>query len=948
MLHPRVMFEGSIESCAKYVGIAKKWARQTYDAGILRRTYRLGEATIRIENLIPVNAVGSGISKVWIKAGGEGGYQFIGSLARLYKDYLDPNPGFPGGRYFPRGYSVNVTNNDQLRVKALGSSAEAPPTVGDWVYDPMPENTDQYLVFSPAHQTDGAGIRSHFRDWSKRKEYAVPRSASMWASSHPCHAYGIHSSAFAGYSYYSTDVYYDFPPLVYTNNRGSRAAPPADYFRAAVLQDVVVSGGGKRTFVVMADVSSNFTAFPLAAVGEYYTFDNITGPFNVPADQCITVACPFPTWVTHEPVGKIPKTAGIDTHPLLQLNWKFNPDGTKAACIAAHQDAPFQDVEYVSTLYDHTGAFYAEPKEDYTGMMEVELLIVADAVGDGFSFEVNLLQDIYSKRDLRHPVAVGYAMAPMQSTETPAVPIPTGSLLILEYDHYWSSWKSEITSYTPPRYWLSSRPVRATVAKITMDGTPVRKWLAYYAVHAGNFRLAPVHPTTTSHPFYPLLHEFPELGIAAEETENDSRFVYATHLHDIDLEACAVCIGTSITTIGVKEDQTTYERTWYVGEAAALTVIAFNKMQKREIVGHPLLKTVLVDMLHMAPGSYPHLGDMEPFYAATTVSLVPSSVPSPGFPTIGLSSDFYTMSVQHGTLPATEYLVTFTPTQVYSSDAGLGEGLISPNIGNCGLFPDMGGGVLVWTPPFYPWADGSVYVRPGMRWATFPTPIGLGDAVVTGDYAVTDFPIGAIWHNRVSGITLAPMANLYTRFSVHPNGSWAIFCGPIAAHETLYVAYNYESGGYYPNYANFAQTVLDCIVFESSKGRTETTHIASLNKAFSKTLTPADYYFTFRENIVYGPTGGGIPYFGYIFPNSLIEVQPQSNDFAPSPWFTTSPYTPIALGWMAEHMVPAGIDADDTVYNPYFHAVNSGSYQTYSSFLTFPTPRMEGVFYTAD
>lgn len=92
MIHPRVLFIGDPAAAAPYVGIAKKLARQTFNARIRSKTYKLGDATIRVENTLPAKEtfgegyqqMFGGICKVWIQAGDDG-FGFI-VLPRVHEN----------------------------------------------------------------------------------------------------------------------------------------------------------------------------------------------------------------------------------------------------------------------------------------------------------------------------------------------------------------------------------------------------------------------------------------------------------------------------------------------------------------------------------------------------------------------------------------------------------------------------------------------------------------------------------------------------------------------------------------------------------------------------------------------------------------------------------------------------------------------------------------------
>lgn len=73
MIIPRLLFKGDLQEAVKYVGLAKKLARQAFEAGLMNKVYRVAaDVTITVENAIKAN-----ICKVWIEAGTKSVYGFI-------------------------------------------------------------------------------------------------------------------------------------------------------------------------------------------------------------------------------------------------------------------------------------------------------------------------------------------------------------------------------------------------------------------------------------------------------------------------------------------------------------------------------------------------------------------------------------------------------------------------------------------------------------------------------------------------------------------------------------------------------------------------------------------------------------------------------------------------------------------------------------------------------
>lgn len=61
MANPQIILQGSVKETSKWIGVARKWANQTEKAGIRRKSWDLGGATVQVEHF------GSGMSRVLIK-----------------------------------------------------------------------------------------------------------------------------------------------------------------------------------------------------------------------------------------------------------------------------------------------------------------------------------------------------------------------------------------------------------------------------------------------------------------------------------------------------------------------------------------------------------------------------------------------------------------------------------------------------------------------------------------------------------------------------------------------------------------------------------------------------------------------------------------------------------------------------------------------------------------
>ena len=815
-----------------------------------------------------------------IVSSGDGAlYQFWGAEGHLYKDYLDTSyPDLPT-RYIPRGHGVSVTlKQGNFVAKPLGSNL-LESGVNAWAYSENPLNVDSFMPVTPSHQPDGLGLRYRYRrPGESTTEYALLGSA--WAPSHPCHGFGVQGSG-GKFTTYLTDTWYDYQAVLYRSKTGDRMAPPINFWRSACVR--VVAG---REFVIMVDAAHNFAAFPSDAAGPFFDVGKPGSLPNVPLDACQVVPCPWPGWVnlpdwTVEPFD-------LD---LLQPQWEFHPNGERAACIVGNRSEVWEDSDYTSTFYNPDGSFSYSPREDTPGLVEISFDLEVN--GDDFSFSISLVQSINGATDRRQPVAVAYACIDLPDDSGNAGAVPYGSLIILEYRHYWSRYVlPKVGDWHP-----ITMPPRATVAEITVNGGVVRRWLAYYGCYptiAGS--------SADEHPFYPRLHEFPEVGGAATSV-SWNHFCYTGQICSLDLSTLSVCIGAAIWTSGIVG--------WHQkgAEGVELCVYAYNTESASTAVGHPLLKQVVADMLRMGGAYPPSIDNMEPFYACTTISAVEVAPPDTGRTSSWTLSarrsevNYAHLTIDHNDGSPATYPIYDAAEGLDPDDTGL---QYFYNIRNCGLFPDS---TDVFGPRPFSWIDQYCIVRPGIAWFK-------GTERQPGEMTYTGYPFGAIHHESVHNLTMSSLSPIYTRFSVEPKAkSWAVFCGPVAAHPGMMT----DTAG-----TDYEQSLIDIIVIKDKKSvEHRTGHRAMLNAAFGLNIAEDDYYFVVRE----GDYG--------------LEMQPQSDDPTPHPWYGVQLVTPLGVCWGVEAMIDGRLVRDSVFSSALFDS----RYGTYSGALTFPSPKMEGVFW---
>lgn len=88
MISPRLLFQGDPTECIRWVGLAKKLARRTYDAGVISKVWKVAEGvTFRVENNLSAK-----ICKVWIEAGAlVTGFQFYLKNPESVKGFSYPD-----------------------------------------------------------------------------------------------------------------------------------------------------------------------------------------------------------------------------------------------------------------------------------------------------------------------------------------------------------------------------------------------------------------------------------------------------------------------------------------------------------------------------------------------------------------------------------------------------------------------------------------------------------------------------------------------------------------------------------------------------------------------------------------------------------------------------------------------------------------------------------------
>lgn len=836
------------------------------------------------------------IATITLRGGPSGAYQFIGSLSHLYKTYEDDN--LPAGyRYLPLIYAVHAElKGGSWKATPLISSGEDVPTnpapAKSWIYDADPRNTDDHLILSPAHQWDGQGMHQWYGPTDDVPKRNIPWLMTQWQQSHPLSALGWFTGGSSA-RWYTQDMGFDFGPTYFADDglTGVNKSPDSDWYGRACIHRT----GDGRTFVIMADINSVFYCYPTTGYDQTIISGGGEWPgekANVPTALTQSQACPWPAWVTAENLG----VAAIDEpvsdaahRARLRPLWVFNQAGTRAACIAAHREAVWSDAYFDSSLYTAAGAYSRDCQEDYPGLVEVEFSVAVTGSGDGdFTFSVALNQAVYSKTDQRCPVAVGYALRDMGDT-------PLDALLMLEYQHYTDLPAMCVVADDPddagpPTLYQPRRPNRATVAVIQrQEGAAwaeVRRWLAYYACYP-----IETHATPEPRAFSPVITDLDGVPTSGDYYAN--HFVYIAQTVSLDLSSLSACIGASVWTVGTVPR---ISGDTYGAEASTLVTLAFGVEQDRRSIGNEDLKFVASAMFDLTY-PYPDLSGMTQFHLNATADYAHYTT---GF-AAGTEHEYATLDVTDGAGNTWSNVI---------QDASEDMAAYTAMTTNTTLFPSA---TEIWCPSIFAYWDGWPMVRPGVRWRT-------AGGWQTGALSFTGYPYAAIHHGAVCFLTMAALNNAQQAIKAHRNGSWSIFAGPFAAQTALMTV-----SSDVPN--SYEQTLIDRVVLrDRSESRDQvTTHIALLNQAFSKELTPEDYHFTLRK------VGTG----------TVPEFQPASDDPTAHSWWDLSTLAPLGVGWSNQYLNgsrPFNLFCFEAAF------IQEGRYATYNPFATWPNPRMECAF----
>jgi hypothetical protein len=400
----------------------------------------------------------------------------------------------------------------------------------------------------------------------------------------PCHALGWFSAG-ASASLATADATYDYPPVLFGGLKGVYEGPETEWWRRAALCRATTGDRG-RTFIVMVDITHVFHAYPLdVREADFIAWDR-NGQFpNIKAENIKSAPCPWPDWVTVGAVGQAAMESGVtlgEMRTVLQPLWRFNHAGTRAICVAAHRAEPWENARII-----FSDGSMIDRQEDTPGWVEVAMSL--EITGDGpmeFTFSVSLSAHYDARTGWAAPVDVGYLARPIGDD-------PADARVVLEYRHY----RGKTTEGTH----LVHLPTVATVASVKVNGVERKRWLAMADTHK--------LPADGGYDFSPPPHTL--FGVDPG-TVLGGQFFYVAHLVSIDLRSLSFCLVATV------RESAGAGSSRFAANALMVEVTAWGVLDRRERLGHPLLKPAVEAMFDLTH-PYPDLAAATPFSVAATL-----------------------------------------------------------------------------------------------------------------------------------------------------------------------------------------------------------------------------------------------------------------------------------------------------------------------------------------
>lgn len=996
MISPRFLLTGDPALATRYVGMAKKLAVSTFQAGVISKIWNVADGvSIRVMNNVQAN-----ICKVYINAVGGviPAYQFYGSEGTLYKTFEDPN--IPG-RWLPLGNWVlvkaklrkgSLTFESKPLLSSLRESLDDPEK---WVYNPNPylsiqPGVEDILYISPVHQADGLGVKK-WQSINLKTQWLV----SVWAEPTPNHA--IHRLSGAA-SFYSTsnltDQGYDFAPTVFTGPRGVPIVPQTDWYRGACLRSVESNNYGTRLFIIMVTIKHEFYCYPVSAKGVSFELGDRKG--NVDAAYVKSVlAPPLPNWVTTYDIGDTSQESSEEQLWMGQPLWVFSPEGDKAAAVMHKRDNAWADNTITSVRFTQAGE--EELKEHYPGV--VELMLDVQLTGpllEDFSFSVTLSKDLYSEDTGGGYISVGYASQDFTALQGNA---KYNDLLILRHRYFIGNLFYPCTYFnTSPLFddspsVLIAPPIAVLAEVVNNDSNDavVMSWLASYTAEFGYYQ----NKVDLDEPdvIYPV---FSTISDKPADDNGTRQLCFHTAINAMDIPTLTFCFGSSLTLVGKTSSSGLsfsitqqpplfyFYKSPFCASAAYVSLYSLGVLDEERFVGHNELKAAVKGYFNLS-NPIPNLGSMLELNLKAKIDS--ESVVVPLEPPDAKCWDLFKMPLYRSvvqeewgfdlqTMYANITLITGTGNGnqtkevVFASATNYhSNGLVEYQYGPNPLaahYSVVNDAYMVWIPRIFTHFDGIAYERPGLRWTAKELLIGSNPPdylwhgvnqnpseyiLENGDSSYTGYPLGAILHARFTDIVTHPLNNVYANINAEPNGSYAIFFGPFVAPTSTVKTHN-NLNNPLPNFSAFTleHNFMDVIRIRVPKGSDyiegKTSHVTEMHKAYKINLTENDYIFEFVvdgdklkiKNNAFIPDDAEYTEVGNVYDNNYGYL-PDTLGYNKTGQVGGSIFlSPMAVGW-SRTFYGNGVDYSQFQTLPAFTILDFPYFV-----ISHPTPRIEGLF----
>lgn len=419
-----------------------------------------------------------------------------------------------------RGYAVKVkfspnkeADADKFTAVPRGSNVEASPTQA-WEYNSDPRALANFAPHKQIWQIEHTPAHTYFasvpdKDPTKpRKLDATLLLVNSWTAGSQIGNVGAFSRSgtqkvlydgtggAATIKHFSPfDIVYDIGPSLFKSGslpaKGRGIVPDSDWYKRSAFRVVESPDFGKRTFLIMTDISNKFYAYPIVdldltlANGTPYTPQIIKT--NMPNKFVQSKPAPMPSWARasdgtlardfylSKPAYSAPDKLAwtidyLTKYP--QYRWSFNSTATRAVVIAYHD---YNEVIGKDNIDDpHPLGGRREPgeenigqrvimqindtqwkvKESIPGMVELALnLVITGPNPEDFEFDVTLEQQIDPDSDSRYVFAADYSWGPKPGKESYGTALD--DLITMELDAYpiglvYPVLRDDMTLPTPP------------------------------------------------------------------------------------------------------------------------------------------------------------------------------------------------------------------------------------------------------------------------------------------------------------------------------------------------------------------------------------------------------------------------------------------------------------------------------------------------------------------